>query len=264
MEATLDRYHALGATPIVEPGATFLVDPTRADVHDANHARHVRAERSDEIDALLSHMDELYAASHHRRIVVDTDTPDTLEARLSLDGWLLDPSLQHLLRGPLRSEPPPPAALDIRAADDDASWQALLQLTRLDHVEEADKSGRVPWPVELTEQMVANRRAKEPEVRHWIATLDGTDVGMFSSTPGVDGVGLVEHLFVRPGARRKGVAVALIAHSVADARARGADDVVIGSDPHDWPKLLYTRLGFEPRYVERAWLRVHRPAAGPV
>ncbi len=37
--------------------------------------------------------------------------------------------------------------------------------------------------------------------------------------------------------------------------ARGAADVVIGSDPHDWPKQLYARLGFEPRYVERAWLR---------
>ena len=52
--------------------------------------------------------------------------------------------------------------------------------------------------------------------------------------------------------------MALIAHCVADARARGADAVVIGSDPNDWPKTLYARLGFRPLWVERAWMR-HDP-----
>ena len=260
MEATLDRYHALGHTPVVEDHATFLVDPSRADVYDANHARHVRAGSPTDIDVLLSRMDDLYAASHHRRIVLDGSTPDALEARLSLDGWRLDPSLQHLLRGPLLDAPAGPPGLEIRLADDDTSWQALLELTRLDHVEEADKAGRVAWEMALTAQMVANRRFKQPEVRYWVAKLEGDDVGMFSSTPGVDGVGLIEHLFVRSSARRRGVAVALIAHAVADARDRGARDVVIGSDPDDWPKRLYARLGFEPRYVERAWLRVDRRA----
>jgi GNAT superfamily N-acetyltransferase len=255
MEATLDRYHALGSTPVVEEGATFFVDPARPDIWDANHARHVRAGNADEIDARLARMDDLFAAGSHRRIVVDLDTPDALEARLSLDGWHVDPALQHLLQGPLRDDGPPPQGLDIRLAEDDESWRVMVELTRLDHVEEADKAGRLPWSIELTEQMVTQRREKGPEVRAWIASVAGADVGMFSSMPGVDGVGLVEHLFVRPGARRQGVAVALIAHSVADARARGATDVVIGSDPHDWPKHLYTRLGFEPRYVERAWMR---------
>ena len=255
MEATLDRYHALGANPVVEPVATFLVDPSRPDVYDANHARHPRASTPEQIDALLARMDQLFTASTHRRVLVDGDTSDALEARLSLDGWLLDTSLQHLLQGPLRDVRTGPSGLHIRLADDDAAWRVMVELTRLDHVEEADKAGRSPWSIELTEQMVTKRRAKGPEVRAWLASVDGVDVGMLSSMPGVDGVGLVEHLFVRPGARRQGVAVALIAHAVADARSRGASDVIIGSDPHDWPKHLYTRLGFEPRYVERAWMR---------
>src|SRR5579862_3231427 len=87
MEATLDRYHALGHEPIVEADATFLVDPARPDVYDANQARRVRAGDPAEIDAVLARMDDLFAASDHRRILVDLDTPDVVEARLSLDGW---------------------------------------------------------------------------------------------------------------------------------------------------------------------------------
>ena len=100
MEATLDRYHALGCTPVVEEGATFFVDPARPDIWDANHARHVRAANADEIDALLARMDDLFAAGSHRRIVVDLDTPDALEARLSLDGWHVDPAAAAPAAGP--------------------------------------------------------------------------------------------------------------------------------------------------------------------
>ena len=52
--------------------------------------------------------------------------------------------------------------------------------------------------------MVEHRRAKAPDVQAWIAHVDDTDVGMFSSMPGVDGVGLVEDLFVRPEFRGGG------------------------------------------------------------
>ncbi len=94
----------------------------------------------------------------------------------------------------------------------------------------------------------------------WLASVDGRDIGMLSSMPPPPGqparIGLVEDLFVRPEWRRQGVAVALIAHCVDDARARGADRVIIGSDPDDWPKRLYARLGFAPWWVQR-WWRTH-------
>jgi GNAT superfamily N-acetyltransferase len=253
MEATLDHYHELGNKPREREHGWFLVDPTRPDVHDANHARRVRASTADEIDALLADMDVMYAAGTHRRIVIDLDTPDPVEARLALEGWTLDTTLQHLLEGPLPERAAPTGGA-IRLADDDEGWSSMLELTRQDHVEEAQKSGREPWAVELTRKMVGLRRAKGPDVRAWLAMLDGAAVGMFSSMPGVDGVGLVEDLFVTPDARGRGVAQALIAHAVADARARGADAVIIGSVPDDWPKHLYARMGFRPRFVERAWL----------
>ena len=59
-------------------------------------------------------------------------------------------------------------------------------------------------------------------------------------------MGKVEDLFTVPEHRRQGVATALIAHAVADARARGAGPVLIGADPTDTPKAMYAAMGFAP------------------
>ena len=71
--------------------------------------------------------------------------------------------------------------------------------------------------------------------------------------PGVDGVGLVEDLFVDRAVRGQGIAQALIAHATADARARGA-----GAGDH---RLADRRLaqgalrphGIPTVFVERSW-----------
>ena len=65
-----------------------------------------------------------------------------------------------------------------------------------------------------------------------------------------------------PGFRGQGVARALIQHCVADARARGARDELIGSDPNDTPKQLYAAMGFEPTCLTRGWLRSDVSAGG--
>ena len=55
--------------------------------------------------------------------------------------------------------------------------------------------------------------------------------------------------------RHRGVATALIAHCVDDARAHGAGPVVIVSDPTDTPKHMYAALGFRPVALKRGWLK---------
>jgi len=262
MEATLHRYHLLGSHPVVEPRATFTIDPDRPGVWDANHVRSARAAIPEEIDELLDRIEELYGATDHRRIVADLDTPDTLEARLALDGWQLDTTLQHLLTGDLPEPGPTTAGLTLRPVASDEDWADLVAVTRLDHLEEAEKQGREPWPEALTEQMVGHRRLKAPEMQPWLASIDGEAVGMFSSMPGDNGFGLVEDLFVDPSARGKGVALALIARATADSRERGAGPVIIGSLPNDWPKRLYARLGFRPMFLERHWDRAVAPIDG--
>ena len=79
--------------------------------------------------------------------------------------------------------------------------------------------------------------------------------GYFSSWAGTGGVGQVEDLFVSPRFRRRGIAMALLHHCIARARADGAGPVVIGADPTDTPKEIYARMGFRPVALKRAWWR---------
>jgi GNAT superfamily N-acetyltransferase len=253
VDATLTHYHLLGQEPRLSPLAIGSVDPERATVWDANQIRAVRAADPDEIDSVLAWAEEVYADLPHRRVAVDGDTPHSFEARLALDGWEVTPVLQHVLSGALSDDRPVPTGVTIRAVDGDDDWAAMVRLTRLDHLEEAVKESRDPWDESLTAAIVGHRRRKTPETQPFLASLDDEDVGMFSAMPGIDGMGLVEDLFVAPEARGRGIAIALIRHCVANARARGAREVGIGSDPGDWPKRLYARLGFRPLFVERLW-----------
>ena len=72
-------------------------------------------------------------------------------------------------------------------------------------------------------------------VRYWLAH-DGNEAAAFlASWPGGNGVGQIEDLFTHPKHRHRGLATALIAHCVADARGRGAGPVVIIADPSETP-----------------------------
>jgi GNAT superfamily N-acetyltransferase len=262
MEATLARYTSLGQELLVDPLATFGRDHDRPDVWDANFVRSVRASSPDHIEQLLLRIEEVYDGLTHRQVRVDLDTPDAIEARLALEGWKLDLTIQHLLVDELAEPGPPTAGLRIDPVVAEADWDGLYEVTRLDHLEEAVKGQREPWPEELTRHMVGHKRRKAPEMQPWLARVDGEPAGMFSSMPGVDGFGLVEDLFVAQPMRGRGIARALIAHATADARARGAGPVIIGSLVDDWPKQLYARLGFRPTFVERVW-DLDRPSNGP-
>ncbi|MBA2624814.1 MAG: GNAT family N-acetyltransferase [Acidimicrobiia bacterium] len=251
--ATLFGYFELGNdVEEVEGGlARFVGNPSFPGIYDANHGSAVHAATPEEIERLLAAAGGRFAGLGHLAFKLDPGTPTTFEARLVLDGWSLEPELQLLLKGDLRARRV--GDVDIRPVESDDDWRSLLRLTRLDHEEEARKDGRAAWPLGITEQMVGTKRAKAPAVRFFLASIEAEDCGFFSAWPGPQGLGVgkVEDLFTAPERRHRGVATALIAHAVADARARGAESVLIGADPHDTPKRMYAAMGFRPCCVLR-------------
>jgi GNAT superfamily N-acetyltransferase len=248
--ATLLGYFELGNEVVVASGARFVRNLDCHEIYDANHGTAIRVETATEIDEVLRRADELFSGVEHRTYKVDPRTPSGFEGRLLLDGYTGSAELQLLLEGDLDARPP---TIDIRTVESDADWETVARLTRLDHEEEAQKAGREPVSPVVTTQMVASKRAKAPDLTFFLAAVDGVDCGFFSSWPGANGVGKVEDLFTIPELRRRGVATALIAHAVGDARARGAGPVLIGADPDDSPKHMYAAMGFRPLCVLRSY-----------
>jgi GNAT superfamily N-acetyltransferase len=242
---TLQGYYELGCEVIDDPLARFVRNRDAPRVYDANFTHSVRAATEPEIVAVLEHADDVYEGLGHRVFHIDPWTPPAFEARLVLEGFALEDELELLLESDLViADEPPPVAIRPVASDDD--WAVVRRLTRLDDEERAHRRRHPLWDEDVTTEMVATKRAKAPYLRFWLARTDGVDCAYLSSWPGANGVGKVEDLFTHPDFRHRGVATALIAHCVGDARARGAGPVLIGALLNDTPMHMYAAMGFRP------------------
>jgi GNAT superfamily N-acetyltransferase len=253
---TYESYFCLGNDCLALPHARLVRNRERPEVYDANHLSRVRAETPREIERLLASADREFADFRHRAVQCDPFTPAPFEARLALEGYVPNPTLQLVLEAELRARP---RDVEIHPADSESDWQAVARLTRLDHEEQARLQGRPAYSGQLALDMVALHRAKSPDLRFWLARADGEVCAFFSSWPGHNGVGMVEDLFTHPDHRRRGIATALIAQAVRDARERGAGAVLIGARPGDRVKRMYVSLGFRPICVTRSYVRSGPP-----
>jgi GNAT superfamily N-acetyltransferase len=242
---------SLGAETFPACGATFVRSRTLPIIHDLNHVATARVADPAAIDALMARIEREYAGYRHRQVVVDPDTPPEFEARLVLDGYDdVEASVVMVLEGELRAGP---RVHPIRRVETEPDWQAYARLKRLDWAERAAKLGLGPLP-EVGEGLIACYRAKS-QLRYWLALADGEPRGFFSSWEGIEGVGQVEDLFVEEPFRHRGLATALLHHTVADARTHGAGPIVIIGDATDTPKTMYATMGFRPVAVLRKFTR---------
>lgn len=246
-------YNELGNAVIEEARARFVRNPEIPDVHDANVTTWVAAATEDEIADVLVRAEEIYAGLRHRKVMVDPATPPPFEARLVLEGYEPHPHVELVLEGELRASPG--TSVDLRLAESDDDWRSLTALWQRSHEEEVEKGQHDAWGPGVTKQMVTAKQLKAPHLRFWLARVGGTDAAFFSSWPGRDGMGIVEDLFTEPEFRHRGLATALICHSVADARARGAGPVAISARPDDTPKHMYAALGFRPFAISRTYVK---------
>jgi GNAT superfamily N-acetyltransferase len=242
---TLMGYYELGCDVYDGPLARFVRNTDAPRIYDANLAAFVRAGTTEEIESVLDRADEVFAGLPHRVFHIDPWTPPAFEARLVLEGFEFEDELQLLLSGELEVRSALPS-VEIRLVESDEDWLVLRRLWRLDHEEEARRGIRPLLGEGVTDEMVATKQAKAPDLRFWLARADGTGCAFLSSWPGANGVGKVEDLFTHPDFRHRGIATALIVHCVRDARERGAGPVLIGALPNDTPMRMYAAMGFRP------------------
>ena len=250
---TTAGYLALGNESFTAEGATFIRNRSTPRRHDSNHVGVIRAADQADIDMLLLRTDIEFEGFNHRRFDTDPSTPPEFVARLSLDGgYRVDDTLWLLLEGELQAVP---RRIDVREVLHESDWAAFEGLDGLNQREGAEQHGRT-FDLAAVHDFVVAKRLKCPPVRTWLAIEQDEPRAFFSSWPGDNGVGMVEDLFTHPESRHRGLATALIAHSVTDARARGAGPIIIGADPNDTPKLMYAAMGFRPLYVSRNYFKM--------
>jgi GNAT superfamily N-acetyltransferase len=242
---------ALGHETFQVEGASFVRNRAYPQIYDANHVTHVTASSQDEIERLLTRVDEEYEGLGHRQFDVDFRTPPSFSARLALNGYERRDALVMLLEGdPIGPEP----EHEIRPIESEADWREYGTLKELDWREHEERIKKPSEP-EIGEAMSAVARLKQPPVQYWLACIKGRPLAYFNSWAGVDGIGQVEDLFTHPGFRHRGLATALIHHCVADCRRKGAGPVIIAADPTDTPKHMYAALGFRPIAIYSHYLK---------
>jgi mycothiol synthase len=103
------------------------------------------------------------------------------------------------------------------------------------------------------------RSTLTPDYRGWVARRDGRPIGCVAGRVFSDGRGWVEQLAVARSARGLGLGRALLLHSLAELRERGATTLALGVQGENGNALgLYRDVGFE---VEREWRAYSRSAA---
>jgi GNAT superfamily N-acetyltransferase len=250
--ATSGAYLALGNEHFLAAGASFVRNRETPGRFDSNHVGGITASTPAEIDELLQRTEVEFEGFRHRRFDIDPLTPPEFVAHLVLDGgYSVSQGIWLVCEGELRARP---KRIEIREVLSEEDWAAYAGHSEQWLRDDRAKQGQTYAKSEALERLEAHR-LKHPPVRSWLAFEHGEARAHLSSWPGENGVGMVEDLFTQLEYRHRGLATALIAHCVADARARGAGPVIIGADPDDTPKHMYANLGFRPLYVSHNYLR---------
>ena len=106
-------------------------------------------------------------------------------------------------------------------------------------------------PGHTERSLEAWRSTLGPDYRRWVARRDGRPVGWVAGRVFPDGRGWVEQLAVARSERGRGLGHALLLHSLAELRERGATSLTLGvQGENDSATGLYRSVGFE---VEREW-----------
>jgi len=210
------------------------------------------ADPGDPVPALEALVAWLGERGHHE---VDTYAGDARRiAWLEAHGFTHRRSSFDLQRGIDPPLPPAvwPSAVAIaryRPGEDDEAVHALV------YVDAA--WGEVPGHTQRS--LEAWRAMLTPDYRGWVARRDGRPVGWVVGRVFSDGRGWIQQIAVARSARGVGLGRALLLHSLAELRSRGATSLALGVEAANENAIgLYRDIGFE---VAREWRVYARPTA---
>jgi GNAT superfamily N-acetyltransferase len=196
-------------------------------------------------EAELLHTDAGHA---HRRVVVTEDRVGAgLERFFRRLDWRIDRELVMAFRGEGERRADADGVVEV------ANEDLLLLRTTVARTE--------PWATdeEVVEEVVAAGAlwGTAGNARYFAVTADSAPVAAAELYS--DGrTAQVENVATLPEHRGRGYGSAVVARAVQEALAAGHTLVFLTADDDDWPKELYTRLGFEA--IGRTWAFLRAPA----
>jgi GNAT superfamily N-acetyltransferase len=251
IQAMLDEFHLLAADVTERLGACFLRNDATPTRYDGNHVRRIRLDSSARVDDLIAELDHFYAHQAFRAVRVDPWTSPGVEARLLADGYGASGIGVEIVMATEGEVGGTAAAVEILPIEDDWGWAALRELMIADQGN--DSGGEETFTL-------ASRRGNA--FTWYLAIVEGRAVGHFSERTR-DGIGYLEDLMVLPEYRMRGIATALVHRCAESARSKGAELIFLPADANDTPKDMYRRMGFEPIYVFRNYVKLLDAPAAP-
>jgi ribosomal protein S18 acetylase RimI-like enzyme len=99
---------------------------------------------------------------------------------------------------------------------------------------------------ETVRQLMAaqHRRRLAVDVRYFAARADG-EIASYCELFSDERTGQIESVMTLERFRGRGLAKAIVTHSLAESRTAGHDLTFLLAEADDWPKELYRKLGFE-------------------
>ena len=222
------------------------------DIPERYFSNFVRVERSlagVDVEALVRETDRVMAGSRHRQIqVFDERDGERIAPELATAGY----STEHNEMMALRRGPDRAPSLDVVEELDHADVRPFLVEIYRRSLPEAERH--------LMEAFADFRRVVQRAVgtRIFAQRIDGAVVGLCELYL-LDDIAQVEHVDTLAEFRGRGVARNVVLRAVDEARAAGADLILIEADLDDWPKELYRRFGFDE--IGRSWAFTRPPAS---
>ena len=245
MEAIEER-----AASRVEPfrwGRGFF-DDDHPNFWDRNFLRVETDEESLDHRALIEEAERLHGEAGHRHRSLEFRS-ETVARRLAPGfasaGWMTEHDLVMVHGGTAERE------IDTSTVSE-ASFEEIAE-----GMAEFFRRSSYTDSEETVHQLVdANRVTSRVEnTRHFAIFVDGkvaSSCDLYS-----DGhIGQVEDVNTLEEFRNRGFARATVSRAVQEAHAAGCDLVFLLADRDDWPRHLYTRLGFEDRVVWTSFKRL--------